>query len=89
MLNSRQKDWIQSQGGALLMIKGDTKKFKKHFDSRRNTLQTYGLPFVVSFTQLLSMNSSVQERSSYPCHQSKMCHAVHLYALHRHSKLHK
>lgn len=45
MLNSRQKDWIQSQGGALLMIKGDTKKFKKHFDSRRNTLQKLWIAF--------------------------------------------
>lgn len=45
MLNSRQKDWIQSQGGALLMMEGDTKKLKKYFDSRRHTLQKLRITF--------------------------------------------
>ena len=53
MLNSRQKDWIQSQGGALLMIKGDTKKFKKHFDSRRHALQKLGIAFRGSFSTII------------------------------------
>lgn len=41
------------------MIKGDTKKFKKYFDSEDTHCKSYGLPFV-AVSQLLSMNSFVQ-----------------------------